>query len=155
MPDLPDQPLTAALGDLETCLRLLGKRPLKLIAGAVVPEFSESPWVNPEWSFSESGGQVADKKLLANPEDSFQFSIGGPESGQDYHRHDHTFEIYVSAAPIAVRFEDSEGRTVERSVANGVLIVPPGIAHRVTLTGTTFCFQAATGGAQVHGDRSK
>ena len=138
------EPLTAELADLETSLAKLGKRPLKLIADAVRPEFGETPWEEPEWKF---------KKLLAHPEDSFQFSVGGPNAKQDYHRHDHTFEIYVSYSPMAVYFEDADGGVSERRVENGVLIIPPGVAHQVTLTGTTLVFQAAAGGAQVHSDR--
>ena len=137
------EPLTADLADLENCLRLLGKRPLKLIADAVVAEYGEIPWDAPAWSFGANG-----KMLLANSEDSFQFSVGGPESKQDYHRHEHVWEIYVSYSPMTVRFEGGE-----RRVESGVLIIPPGVAHQVTLTGTTFVFQAATGEAQVHADR--
>ena len=45
------------------------------------------------------------------------------------------------------------GREEVLSVASGVLIVPPGIAHRVRLHGLTFVFQAATQGGQVHNDK--
>jgi hypothetical protein len=137
------EPLTAELADLERCLRSLGKRPLKLIADSVVPEFGEIPWDTSAWRCGSSG-----KMVLAHPEDSFQFSLGGPESKQDYHRHDHVYEIYVSYSPMTVRFEGGE-----RRVESGVLVIPPGVAHQVTLTGTTFVFQAATSGAQVHADR--
>jgi quercetin dioxygenase-like cupin family protein len=133
------EPLTAELADLENCLRSLGKRPLKLIADEVRPEFGETAWEDPAWCV---------KKLLAHAEDSFQFSIGGPQSKQDYHRHDYTFEIFVSYSPITVWFEGGE-----RRVQSGVVIIPPGVAHRVEFSGTTFVFQAATGGAQVHADR--
>ena len=138
------EPLTAKLSDLESSLASLGKRPLKLIAEAVRPEFGETPWEEAEWIF---------KKLLPHAPDSFQFSMGGPTSKQDFHRHDHTFEIYVSYSPMTVHFENAEGAISERRVESGVLIIPPGVAHQVAFSGTAFVFQAATGGAQVHSDR--
>ena len=148
------EPLTAELADLESCLALLGTRPVKLIADAVRPEFGEAEWDEPAWSFERAGERVTAKKLLPHQEDTFQFSMGGPASKQDFHRHEHTFEIYVSYSPMTVQFENREGCTVERRVARGVLIIPPGVAHRVSFAGTAFVFQAATAGAQVHSDRT-
>ncbi len=145
-------PKAAALADLTECLRLLGDHPLKLIAEAVQPAFHESAWADPRWGFSRAGHAVVDKKLLAFPDDSFQFSLANEQSKQDFHHHRGVLEIYISNFPIELVYERSD--VEERlDVPSGILIVPPGVAHRVTLHGLTFVFQVAASGGQVHNDK--
>jgi hypothetical protein len=137
------QPLWAEKTRLDDALARLGTRPLKLIADAVVPEYGESPWGGGAWAF---------KNLLASATDSFQFSIAGPESKQDYHRHEHVFEIYASEHAIELFYRDAEGASHTAAVVSGIMMVPPGVPHKVTLAGLTFVFQAALEG-RVSEDR--
>lgn len=149
----PARPFFARTGDLEACLDLLGSRPLKLIADAVVPEFAEVEWTDPEWTFRAEDGRVTAKPLLPNAEDNFQFSVANAHSKQDEHTHEHTYDIYVSSSPITVHYRDGKGEIRTHNVATGALIVPPGVTHRVELHGTTFVFQAAAPGYRIKPDK--
>ncbi len=135
------------------CLRLLGSRPLKLIAEAVQPVFHESGWLDGQWNFSRDGETITDKKLLAFAEDSFQFSVANERSKQDFHFHEKVAEIFVSNSPLELTYRKGNLDETLR-VPSGVLIVPPGIAHQVKLNGLTFVFQVATQGGQVHTDKA-
>jgi hypothetical protein len=151
-PEITAAPKAAALADLAECLQLLGNRPLKLIAETAQIAFHESVWNDSLWKFSRSADTVADKKLLPFPEDSFQFSVANEQSKQDFHLHTSILEIYASNFPIELVYE--KGGAQERlSVPSGVLIVPPGVAHRVSLQGLTFVFQTVMGGGSVHNDK--
>jgi hypothetical protein len=151
-PEITAAPKAASLADLVECLQLLGNRPLKLIAEAAQPAFHESVWNDAVWKFSRSADSVADKKLLPFPDDSFQFSVANEHSKQDCHLHTNVLEIYASNFAIELVYE--KGGAEERlSVPSGVLIVPPGVSHRVRLQGLTFVFQAAIGGGSVHNDK--
>jgi hypothetical protein len=155
MNDFPATPLWAEGDDLAKCLSQLGTRPLKLVAEAAQPAFAESGWSGGPWSFTaaaESG--VADKDLLPNPADLFQFSVCGPHSKQDFHRHEGVFEIYASESGIEILYLDPDGQQQTATVRSGVVMVPPGIPHKVSLTGFTFVFQVATSGGQVHNDKA-
>lgn len=152
-PELAPVPKAATLTDLADCLRLLGERPLKLIADAVQPALHESPWNDSLWSFSRHAGAITDKKLLAFPPDSFQFSIANEHSRQEFHFHASVLEIYVSDSPIDLIYA-KDGRQQTLAVPCGVLIVPPGVAHQVKLQGLTFVFQVAIRGRQVHNDKT-
>lgn len=151
-PEIIAAPKAASLADLGECLQLLGNHPLKLIAEAAQPAFHESIWNDAVWKFSRSADSVADKKLLPFPDDSFQFSVANEQSKQDFHLHTGVLEIYASNFPIELVYE--KGGAEERlSVPSGVLIVPPGVAHRANLQGLTFVFQIAIGGGAVHNDK--
>ena len=109
-------------------------------------------WQDAMWQFSRSGDGVADKKLLPFPEDSFQFSVANEHSKQDFHRHAGVLEIYVSHFPIELFY--AKGVEEEHlRVPSGILIVPPGVAHRVQLHGLTFVFQVVIGSGHVHDDK--
>ena len=150
-PEIAASPKVASLADLAECLRLLGSHPLKLIADAVQPAFQESFWNDPVWTFSRDAN-VVDKKLLPFPEDSFQFSVANEQSKQDFHLHASVLEIYVSNFPMELLYiTGAEEKNL--GVPSGILIVPPGVAHRVTLHGLTFVFQVAIRGAKVHSDK--
>ena len=151
-PNLAAEPKAASLADLVDCLQLQGSRPLKLIAEAVQPAFHESAWLDPTWNFVRNGDSITDKKLLAFAEDSFQFSVANEQSKQDFHFHEKVAEIFVSNFPLELLYRNN-GREETLSVPSGVLIVPPGIAHRVKLHGLTFVFQVATQGGQIHNDK--
>lgn len=103
------------------------------------------------WEFSRDGDNIIDKKLLAFPRDSFQFSVANEQSKQDFHLHAGVLEIYISNSPIELAYE-KDGREEKLGVPSGILIVPPGVVHRVKLHGLTHVFQVATRG-QVHGDK--
>jgi hypothetical protein len=125
---------------------------LKLIAEAVQPSLHESEWRDPRWNFVHDGATITDRKLLAFAEDSFQFSLANEQSRQDFHLHEKVAEIFVSNFPMELLYrKDAQEETL--SVLSGVLVVPPGIVHRVKLHGLTFVFQAATQGGQVHNDK--
>ncbi len=128
-------------------------RPLKLIAEAIQPVLHESEWREAQWSFARDGDSITNRNLLAFAEDSFQFSIADGQSKQDFHRHEKVAEIFVSNFPLELTYRTDEREQTLR-VASGVLIVPPGITHRVRLHGLTFVFQAATQGGQVHNDKA-
>jgi len=153
IPEIAASPKAASLADLAECLQLLGSHPLKLIADAVQPAFHESFWNDPAWTFSCDANTVADKKLLSFPEDSFQFSIANEQSKQDFHLHASVVEIYVSNFPMELLYT-TDGEEKNLGVPSGVLIVPPGIAHRVNLHGMTFVFQVAIRGGKVHSDKT-
>ena len=104
------------------------------------------------WQFSRSGDSIADKKLLRFAEDSFQFSVANERSKQDFHRHADVLEIYVSHFPIELTYEKGVEEEHLR-VPSGILIVPPGVAHRVELHGLTFVFQVVIGSGHVHDDK--
>lgn len=152
-PEITTDPKAASLADLAECIQLLGTRPLKLIAEAAQPAFHESVWHDAVWSFSHDAGAVVDRKLLPFPADSFQFSAANQHSKQDFHRHANVLEIYVSHFPIELVYEKN-GAEEKLSVPSGVMIVPPGIAHRVSLQGLTFVFQTVIGSGSVHNDKS-
>jgi len=148
----PKFPLIAELNDLANCLDRLGNRPLKLIAEKVYRKFNEVKWDTPKWSFVQDNGIIEDKKLLSNPDDTFQFSIANKESKQDFHVHKHIFEIYVSNSKMEISYiRNNKEETIQ--VSNGVLIVPPEVTHKVKLNGITFVFQAGIKGAKVHKDK--
>lgn len=151
-PKITPAPKAASLADLSECLQLLGNRPLKLIAETVQPAFRESVWNDALWNFSRNAAAVTDKKLLPFPEDSFQFSVADEHSKQDFHLHTNVLEIYVSHFPIELLYQ-KDGAEESLYVASGILIVPPGVAHRVHLAGLTFVFQAVIGAGSVHNDK--
>ncbi len=152
-PELSATPKAASLADLAECLQLLASRPLKLIAEAAQPAFHESAWRDPVWKFERDGNTVLDKDLLPFPADLFQFSIGNEHSKQDFHLHSSVLEIYCSNFPIELVYTH-DGREEELAVSSGILIVPPGVPHRVTFKGLTFVFQVALHGGQVHNDKT-
>ncbi|MDI6791315.1 MAG: hypothetical protein QME81_00380 [bacterium] len=130
----------------------MGERPLKLIADKVYKEFNETEWNIPKWSFAPNNGTIEDKKLLPNPEDTFQFSLANECSKQDFHVHKNVFEIYVSYSRMEISYiRDKREEILE--VPNGVLIVPPGVIHKIKLHGITFVFQSSTSGFKVHEDK--
>jgi len=151
-PQISTAPKAASLASLAECLQLLGARPLKLIAEAAQPAFRESVWSDALWTFSHDANTVVDKKLLPFPADSFQFSVANEHSKQDFHQHGNVLEIYVSNFPIELVYEN-DGAEEQLSVPSGVMIVPPGVAHRVSLQGLTFVFQATIGAGAVHNDK--
>ena len=146
-------PMIIETDDFARCLDSMGAKPLKLIAEHVMPEFGESGWSLPEWSFKEKDGKIIDRKLLANPQDTFQFSIANENSSQDFHVHENVFEVFVSEYPISIEFERG-GKFERLEISRGVLIVPPGVAHIIKLGGLTFVFQATINGGRVGVDKT-
>ena len=148
----PKFPLIAELNDLANCLDHLGNRPLKLIAEKVYKKFNEVKWDTPKWSFVQVNGIIEDKKLLSNPDDTFQFSMANGKSKQDFHVHKKIFEIYVSNSKMEIAYiRNNKEESI--LVSKGVLIVPPEVTHKVRLHGITFVFQASIKGAKVNKDR--
>jgi hypothetical protein len=121
--------------DYVECLQCLGTRPLKLIANSLYP--NESEWKNMNWTFKSDRRKVKNKKVLLNPKDTFQFSVANKSSKQDYHVHKSTLEIYISDARMEIETREA-GKTICRK---GIVIVPPGIGHRIKLHGTTYVLQ--------------
>lgn len=138
-------PLYANMEDLEQCLVSLGKVPLKLIVDKPRHRrgIREVPWEAPQWTWSLVDGTIT-KPILLNRPDRFQFSVANASSKQDWHRHRSTFEVYVSDDPMGVEYEEPGAESGKQTlkVNQGVLIVPPGIPHKVSLSGNTFVFQA-------------
>jgi len=129
------------------CLRNLGARPLKLIANSLYP--NESEWHDMVWTFKSGRGAVKDKKVLLNPRDTFQFSIAHTSSKQDYHTHKSTLEIYISDFKMEIETKES-GKIICKK---GIIIVPPGIGHRVKLHGMTYVFQVMQGKVPISTDK--
>jgi hypoxanthine phosphoribosyltransferase/quercetin dioxygenase-like cupin family protein len=146
--NLPIHPFFAEKEDLETCLDLLDKRPLKLIAPDLYD--NESKWEKDAWSFSVENSKVIDKKVLLNQRDSFQFSIANSKSKQDFHVHKSTLEIYVSDFDIELFLNKGETPDIK---AKGVLIIPPNVRHRVKLEGLTYVFQINQKKAKISQDK--
>jgi hypothetical protein len=145
-------PLVAGFAELEACLKLLGEHPLKLIAEAVQPVYKESDWVQPVWAFESENSTITSKPLLALPEDSFQLSVANEQSKQDFHFHVNVLEIYASSLRMEITYR-RDGKDAVLAVARGIVIVPPGLTHKVELHGLTLVFQVALGGGQVHNDK--
>jgi len=85
----PLRPLAAKTPDLERCLDLLARRPLKLVAEALRKD--ETPWTPPLWTFQASGRRLVSKDILELPSDRFQFSAANARSNQDWHSHVNVF----------------------------------------------------------------
>jgi len=124
-----------------------------LIAEAAQPAFRESHWNDAMWGFSRDGHTISDKKILAFPDDQFQFSVANEQSKQDFHLHASVLEIYVSNSPVELVYR-KEGVEEALAITSGILIVPPGIAHKIKLHGMTFVFQVALHSGQVHNDKT-
>ena len=141
---------------LEHCLEHLQDKPLKLIAPDLWTHarFQEIPWENAEWSDTTEGGRIL-KQVLLNRRDLFQFSIANAVSKQDWHYHRHVFEIYLSSHPMSLAFRTPgvEKNTSLLKVTKGIFIVPPGLPHKVSLSGTTFVFQATLAGGGLGKDK--
>lgn len=148
----PKFPLIAKLGDITNCLDRMGESPLKLVAGKVCKKFNESEWNISEWSFKTMNGLIEDKKLLSNPDDTFQFSLANEHSKQEFHAHKNIFEIYVSYSKMEISYI-KDGLEENMQIPNGVIIVPPGVAHKMKFYGITFVFQASTKGSKIHEDK--
>jgi hypothetical protein len=111
-------------------------KPIKLIAPSLF-QF-ETEWVDSEWFFSVINNQVIDKKVLLNKSDFFQFSVASENSKQDKHVHDSTLEIYISDFEIGVYIKDNEETEINTP---GIVIIPPGLVHKVKLSGLTYVVQ--------------
>ena len=138
-------PFYAEMEDMERCLASLGNTPLKLITGGTLgrPGVEEVVWESPQWT-CHLDEELISKPVLLNRRDVFQFSLASASSRQDWHYHNSTFEVYVSDAPMDVEYveQGAERKTQALHVNRGVLIMPPGIPHKVGLSGHTFVFQA-------------
>lgn len=149
-------PFCAEMEDLEQCLTSLGSIPLKLVVEGMLdrPGVREIPWESPQW-VCHLDGKLITKSVFLNRRDAFQFSLANASSKQDWHYHNDTFEIYVSDEPLDVEYEAPDGgeKTHALHVNRGVLIVPPGIPHKVGLSGNTFVFQATLAGRGLEGDK--
>lgn len=149
-------PFYAEMEDLERCIGALGNIPLKLVAGGTLnrPGVEEVVWESPQWTY-HLGEDSITKPVLLNRRDVFDFSLANASSKQDWHYHNSTFEVYVSDGPIDVEYyEQGAGRTTQALHVNrGVLIMPPGIPHKVSLSGNTFVFQATLAGQGLGEDK--
>ncbi|MBC8492247.1 MAG: hypothetical protein H8D43_00575 [Chloroflexi bacterium] len=149
-------PYYAEMEDLDRCLASLGNIPLKLIAGGTLsrPGVAEVVWESPQWTY-HLDEELITKPVLLNRRDVFQFSLANASSKQDWHYHNSTFEVYVSDAPIDVEYDDqgADGKTQTLHVNRGVLIMPPGIPHKVSLSGHTLVFQSTLAGQGLGEDK--
>ena len=137
-------PYFAENKDIIRCLESLNGHPLKLVVSDlfVRPGMEEKPWVQSEWGFEVKNGTLV-KSAFVTEKDVFQFSVADARSRQDWHFHNSVFEIFLSAHPIRIEYMDSilpDIQTIE--VQDGMLMVPPGLKHKVTLHGITYVFQA-------------
>lgn len=148
-------PFYAEMEDLERCLASLGDVPLKLIVGGTLdrPGIREVPWESPQWTWQLDSKSVT-KPVLLNRRDVFQSSLAAAFSRQDWHQHKSTFEVYVSDDQMAVEYEE-QGTEKKLRVDRGVLIIPPGIPHKASLSGSTFVFQATLAGRGLGQDKVK
>ena len=146
----------AELDELKQCIEQLEDRPLKLIADErwEKSHFKEIPWEKSEWGYFTDNNQIV-KPVLLNRRDSFQFSIANASSRQDWHYHRFAFEIYVSNNPVSLEYRAlTPGKHQHLlKVSKGVLIVPPGLPHKVSLSGITYVFQATIAGKNLSKDK--
>lgn len=151
------EPFYAALTDVRDCLIALDETPVKMIVERTLdrPNVKEREWMGGKWSFSKKTGEVI-KDVLVNPGDTYQFSIAGKSSKQDRHFHTHVFEIYVSQTPMSLKYGPAGGDCTNEilEVDDGVIFVPPGIPHQISLSGLTFVFQISTAGEPVGTDKN-
>jgi hypothetical protein len=92
------------------------------------------------------------KPVLLNRRDVFQFSLANASSKQAWHRHTHTFEVYVSEDPMDLDYGERSA-TRKMHVDRGALIVPPGVRHKVGLAGNTYVFQVTLAGQGLGEDK--
>jgi hypothetical protein len=151
-------PFYAQMKDLEQCLASLGDVPLKLVVGGTLdrPRVKEIPWQSPQWTCYLDDETIT-KPVLLNQQDVFQFSLANASSRQDWHRHSSIFEIYVSDDPMDLEYEEQgvERKRQALHVNRGVLIIPPEVPHKVSLSGNTFVFQATLAGQGLGEDKVK
>lgn len=128
--------------DVESCLNELGENPLKLVVNKLISKnkFKEESWIESKWAWSKTEDKIT-KQVLTPFKDIFQFSVANSKSKQDWHYHEHVFEIYVSSEKMSLYFEDRDNPKLTE-VKNGIIIVPPEIKHKIVLTGLTYVFQA-------------
>lgn len=143
-------PFFAELDKLTECVDLLGHRALKLISDTTYD--NETTWKDSEWSFKKENNKIVDKKLLLNPRDVFQFSIANKQSGQKFHKHKETVEIFASHSKMKIYYGPKD-KEKDVEVSKGILIVHPDMRHKVQLDGLTFVFQCAIEGGMVHDDK--
>ena len=130
--------------DIADCLNDLGKVPLKLMTDSLFarPGVRETPWEHAQWGYGFEGDTLV-KPVFVLPKDVFQFSVADAQSKQEWHFHRYVFEIFLSDSPIQIAYKTDDASEVQTAqIENGVLIVPPGLAHKVTLNGLTYVFQA-------------
>ncbi|MBL7783790.1 MAG: hypothetical protein JNM22_21315 [Saprospiraceae bacterium] len=138
-------PLFAENIDIQHCLQASHGAPLKLVVDSLWsrPHLQEVPWVEPKWAFAQEGEKVI-RPAFVPPKDVFQFSIADAHSRQDWHYHEYVYEMFVSDQPIALEYQEQLSGPVHHiTVQNGFLMVPPGINHKVTLSGITYVFQVS------------
>jgi hypothetical protein len=149
---LPFQPMVADFGELEACLKILGDRPLKLIADRLYPD--ERRWSARRWSFQRFGGGSLKKDLLVNRQDHFQFSVAGSASHQDFHYHSGSYESLATSKGLSFISSES-GRLVSNEAGeHTILTFPPNVKHEVRLGEITFVFQASVASAKIHADKT-
>jgi hypothetical protein len=145
-------PLFAEQDDLESCLESLKNRPLKLIAGGLYND--EVVWEKLKWDFQVNETRdIVNKKLLLNTKDNFQISVANQHSKQDFHLHEQLYEIYISVSKICCEYFVDGHEDHPVSISHGILIIPPGVTHKVKLSGTTYVFQCSISNCTVGGDR--
>jgi hypothetical protein len=158
-------PYYAEMKDLDQCLSDLEDIPLKLVTGGTFDRrrIKEEVWKSPKWTYEKSQSGSSNlgcteiiKPVFLNRRDMFEFSLASADSKQDCHSHKHVLEVYVSDDPIDLAYQEQQdgAKRVETvHVDRGVVIVPPGIPHRVKLKGRTFVFQAALVCQDLSGDK--
>jgi len=128
----------------------------KLVAGGLLsrPGIKEVPWESAKWTCCLDNDLIT-KSVLLNQRDVFQWSLAHASSKQDWHYHNHAFEVYVSGDPMDLEYveQDTERKTQALHVNRGLLIIPPGIPHKVSLSGNTFVFQATLAGRNLGEDK--
>lgn len=145
-------PLFAKQVDLESCLGYLRDRPLKLVANSLYSD--EVVWEKLRWSFQADSIKdgIMNKKLFLNPRDDFQISAANQNSRQAFHSHKKLYEIYISSSEVKCEYL-IDTRTEVDNISQGILIIPPGVIHKVTLNGITYVIQFATDSGTVSDDK--
>ena len=149
-------PFYAEMEELDRCLASLGSVPLKLVVGERFsrPGIEEVAWERPKWTWHRDSNLIT-KQVLLNQRDVFQFSLASAASTQSWHYHKSTFEIYVSNHRMDLEYEDQgpERKKQALCIDRGLLIVPPGVPHRVNLSGNTFVFQSTLADGNLGNDK--
>jgi hypothetical protein len=131
-------PRTAKIARIETALKKLGGRPLRLVARSKSED--EEDWMDREWSFEEGGDFTT--QVLVDKREGFELSVVDGDTKHAAHAHQRTFESFASASDIQLSWKDSEPRSLAEKGPT-VVVLPPGFCHDVAPSGTAYVLRVS------------
>jgi hypothetical protein len=134
-------PRTAKVARIETALKKLGGRPLRLVAGSKSVDEEEEEWIDRDWSFEDERGSLTRQVLVAKGE-GFELSVVDQDTKHVAHAHQRTFESFASASDIRVSWTDTEPRSLAE-LGPTVVVLPPQFCHDVAPSGTAYVLRVS------------